>query len=292
MATSIAAPPPVATARLAPTATRKFSLEDVQTQARRLPLRMLFYSTEGFGKTSFGAQFPAPLFLMARGETGLETLIDAGQLPETPHFPEIQTWTDFLEVLEFLTREDHPYKTLVLDTLNGFERLCHEHVCGRDFKNDWGEHGFLSYQKGYELSTKDWIAFLELLDRLRETHLMRIVILCHAKVRSFKNPEGSDYDRYEPAVHRVTWDLTHKWIDIAAFGNYVTAIDKEGKGKGGIDRMLYFQHTAAHDAKHRHGLPESIILGNTPELAYRAFVDEMAKAANKNKPPQGKEKQK
>jgi hypothetical protein len=48
------------------------------------------------GKTSLGACAPKPIYLMTRGETGLLTLIDAGRIPETAHFPELGTWPDLL----------------------------------------------------------------------------------------------------------------------------------------------------------------------------------------------------
>src|SRR5262245_55584679 len=69
-----------------PTANRKLSdgigpsLAQVTTATRKLPNRVILHGVEGWGKTSFAAQAPKPIFLMTRGEDGLETLIDSGQL--------------------------------------------------------------------------------------------------------------------------------------------------------------------------------------------------------------------
>lgn len=222
-----------------------------------------------------------------KGETGLETLIDAGRLKETPHLPEIQTWTELLGFIEALTTEEHPFKTLVIDTLNGAERLCHEHVCEHDYSNDWGDRGFMGYMRGYEVSLADWRKLLAALDQLREKRRMGIVGLVHTKVKTFKNPEGADYDRYAPDMHDKTWSLSHKWSDCVLFGNFevvLTAIQENkktgatrGKAIGGNVRMMYTERHASYDAKNRLGLPSEIEMGDSPAQAWANFVEALKK---------------
>ena len=101
---------------------KRLTLADVTTTGSGLPNRYILHAVEKFGKTTFGAQTPSPIFLLTRGETGLQTLIDAGRLGETPHFPECQTWGELTSGIETLTTEEHTYRTLVIDTLNGAER--------------------------------------------------------------------------------------------------------------------------------------------------------------------------
>ena len=249
------------------------------------PTRAIFHGVEGVGKTSFAAQAPKPVFLMARGETGLDTLISSGCLGETPHFPETQTWQEALSQIDWLIESEHPHKTLVLDTLNGLERLCHEHVCQRDYGGEWGKSGFTSYMQGFEVSLADWRELLALLDRLRDRKAMGIVCLCHTKVAPFRNPEGADYDRYAPDMHQKTWGLTHKWADLVGFMNFEVVVQEErgtkrGKGHGGQARMLYLERHAAYDAKNRLGLPEAVSLGNTAQEAWANFMAAV-KAARK-----------
>lgn len=179
---------------------------------------------------------------MARGETGLETLIDAGRIAETPHFPEWETWTAALASIRSLISQDHPYKTLVIDTMNGLERLCHEHVCARDFGGDWTDKGFMGYMRGYEVALSDWRELLTVLDALRAQKRMALLCLVHTRVASFKNPEGPDFDRYVPDMHAKTWGLTHKWADAVLFGNFYVDTKKEGSkriGIGGQERLIY-----------------------------------------------------
>lgn len=272
----------------------KFTLDSISTKGNRLPNRYILHGLEGWGKTSFAAQFPNPIFLQSKGETGLETLIDANQLPETPHFPECKTWEEMLAALDFLATENHTFKTLVIDTVNGSERLCHEYVCRRDFGDDWTDKGFLSYNKGYEVSLSEIRGFLGKLDDVRAAKRMTVFLLCHTKVKNFKNPDGPDYDRYQPDMHEKTWGLVHKWADVVLFGAFSTTVvgqrgkeevdvSKRGKGTGGQGRVLYTSRRAAWDAKNRLGLGEEIDMGNSPAEAYQNFKAEIVAAHERGK---------
>lgn len=268
-------PPPTGGSTQPKAMPMRVSLADIVTAGRKLPARILCYAVEGWGKTSFGAQFPAPVFLMDHNETGLETLIDAGRLPEVSHFPPVDSWEAVLATLQALTTGEHEYKTLVVDTLGGIERLCHEHVCQRDYQGVWGDKGFMSFHKGFETAKTDWRVFLAALDVLRETRGIRIVCLAHARTAPFRNPEGEDYDRYQADMHAKTWGLTHGWADMVLFGNYVTAIDEDGKGRGGTQRIMRTERSAAYDAKNRHGLAPMIDLGQGVAQAYDRFCKAM-----------------
>jgi len=258
---------------------RKFALSDIQTKSDPLPNRYGLHAREGWGKTSFGAQAPKPIFLQTRGETGLDTLIASKQLPETPHFPELQSWEELKDAVRVLSAEEHPYRTLVIDTVNGAERLCYEYICKRDFGDDWGDRGFGGYQRGYEVSLAEWRLFLNDLDELRRTRKMAIFFLIHTKVKTFKNPEGADFDRWAPEMQDKCWGLTHKWLDCVLFGNFETVVKsekndpaKKGKAAATSARILYTQQRPAFDAKNRMGLPEEIEMGDSPSEAWSNFA--------------------
>jgi len=256
---------------------RRFTLADIKSSGPRKPNAHFLYAVEGWGKTSIGAQAPAPIFIQSRGETGLETLIQNGLVKETPAFPECQSWTDINDAIDVLLGESHPYRTLVMDTVNGAERLCHEFVCQRDFGGDWGEHGFLSYGKGPKVSIADWLLLLQKLDKLRTEKGMTIFLLGHAKVGTFKNPQGADFDRYQADMDKETYAVTAKWADSILFGNFETVVqqgkkqatDVSRKGKAvDVYRALFTQRMPAFDAKNRLGLPPEIDMGDSPEAAW------------------------
>jgi hypothetical protein len=252
------------------------SLADVTGKASGLPNRYILHGCEGVGKTSFAAHAPSPIFIQTRGETGLDTLIDAGRLPETPHFPACQTWDELLGVIATLIESDHQYKTLVIDTLNGGQNLCFDEVTRRDFKNEPGEKGFLGYGRGPEVATTDWRNLLATLDELREKRRMAILCLCHTRVKPFRNPEGADYDRFAPDMHEKIWGQSHKWADAVLFMNFETFVDqpdkaKKGKATSSQMRLLYTERHAAYDAKNRMGLPPEIEMGASGQESWNIF---------------------
>lgn len=270
-------PQPTRSRQSAAPAVKRFTLADIKTGGSRRPNAYLLYAVEGWGKTSLGSQVPAPIFIQSRGETGLDTLIQNGLVKETPSFPECQSWTDIIDAVDVLLAESHNYRTLVLDTINGAERLCHEHVCARDFGNDWGETGFLSYGKGPECAIADWLMLIQKLDKLRNEKGMSIFLLGHAKVKAFKNPQGADFDRYQVEVNDKTYSVTAKWADCILFGNFETVVkqgkkdatDLSKKGKAvDIYRALFTERRPAFDAKNRLGLPCEIEMGESAEEAW------------------------
>lgn len=250
------------------------------------PPRLVITAVEGFGKTTLGAFARDPVILMARGETGFDTLRGAGLVPDVDAAL-IEDWLHLLAHVEHLIANETGHKTCVLDALGGFERLCHEFVCRRDFGGDFGEKSFLSYNKGYEVSIGEWLKLLQALDRLREVRKMTILILSHSMVRPFKNPLGDDFDRYVADVHGKTWGPTHKWADCVLFGNFVHAIvktrpaDKSGKGVGKTARVLYAVRRDAFDAKNRYGMPESIDLTDVPSEGW-GIIANAIRGANGN----------
>lgn len=264
-----------------PAAGKIFSLSDISSTSKPLPSRWGLYAINGFGKTSLWAHAPSPIFIQTQGETGLETLISAGQLPPTPHFPEIGTWAELTAALRTLQTEEHAYKTLVIDTANGAERMLHEYVCQRDYNGDWDskEYGFLAWGgKGFETSLADWRLFLSALDKLRIERGMTIALLVHTKVNAFKNPSGADFYKYTPDMHEKTWGLTRGWLDNTLFGNFEVTVmsgaketrsDRKGKAAESSARILYTSSdNPVFDAKNRLGLPAEIEMGDSPATGW------------------------
>ncbi len=249
-----------------------------------LPSRIIFHGVEGCGKTSSAAHAQKPVFSMTRNESGLLTLIDNGIIGPTDHFPEAFNWYDLLKNIRWLIDHDTGHRTYILDTINGAERLCAEHLCAEKFGGSW--ESFLAYGRGWDQMAQPWLDFLSMLDELRLLRRMAIVCLAHTKVTTFKNPEGDDYDRWTPDMNNRTWGLSHKWADVVLFGNHFTEAKKErgalkAKAKSSDARFLYTMRTAAFDAKNRVGLPPMISMGKDGKEAWGNLRSAMIEARKK-----------
>lgn len=248
---------------------------------------MILYGVPGIGKTSFAAAIPGVVFLVESNERGIETLKESRLVrDDLPVLPPVNSFADTLAVLDSLRSDPHEFKCIAIDAMGGFERLCHEAVCRRDFGNDWGKGGFTSYQQGYDAALADWRLLINALDVLRDERKMSVVLLGHAKIAPFKNPSGPDYDRWCVDVHHKTWALTHRWADMVLFANYEVAFnkgasdEKKAKAKGGKTRILYTEHEAAFDAKNRANLPAEIEMGSSGSDAWQSFVTAMKNGRN------------
>jgi len=241
----------------------------------RVPPRGVLAAVEGWGKTTIAAQAPKPLILMSEGETGYETLLGAGLVPDVDRAGPITSWEELLSTIDYLLANDTGHKSLWLDELGGFERLCHHHVGRRDFSGDMGPKGFLSFHKGYDMAVNDWCGLLQRLERLHREKHMSVWLLSHVQVRPFRNPLDEDYDRFVADCHGKTWKPTHGWADVVLFGRFeeIADKDKDGRvrGKGGWQRVIETQRRAAWDAKNRYGMPEQIEIPNDHTQNYKAI---------------------
>jgi hypothetical protein len=231
------------------------------------PVRLLMYGPVGVGKSTFAASAPSPIFIGA--EDGTSEL-------NVERFPQPQAWLEVEDAVTELLTTEHPYKTLVIDTVDWLEPMCWQHVCahsrdknGRPFESirDMG------YGSGYAAALDLWRILLARLEELRDKKGMSIVLLAHTQISTFKNPEGENFDRHALKLNKRTAGLVREWPDAVFFAYYETFTHtKEGETKAISSgaRMLATQYTAAFDAKNRYDLPERI------PLDWQSFADAIA----------------
>ena len=227
------------------------------------PLRVLCYGVEGVGKSTLGADSPAPVFLGAEDGTAH---LDVSRLPQP------ETWRDVLDAVALLTREQHDFKTLVIDSLDWVEPLIHRFVCDEAKVKSMED---VSYGKLYVAALEQWRLLINALDRLRTAKRMHVVMVAHALVKGFKNPEGPDYERYQLKIHDKAAALLREWVDELLFARFET-FSLKGKGEmraKGIStgaRVVQTIRAAAYDAKTRHGLRD-----DAQEVEARRGLDDL-----------------
>lgn len=272
-------------------------MAEASTTGTGLKPAIFVHGPEKVGKTSWATNASRPVFICSPIDNGLLTLLDNGQVKPTAHMPKCVTWDNAraadekkspstLGTLRRIRDEPHDWQTVVLDTINGHEALCYDHVCREKFGGNYGDgndEGFLAYGRGESISTGFWRPIHTILDEIREQRGMAVIALCHTAVRNQKNPSGSDYQRYKPAMLDKQWGVTHRWADLIMFMDVVTVVEKDGlrtKGKGGSQRIARCQPSAAYDAGNRFGVKD-FSLGGSAEEGYKNFIEAMKKARSK-----------
>ena len=150
------------------------------------PRRTLVYGTPGIGKSTFASMADRPVFVST--EDGLSNI-------DCERFPLCTRYRDVLEQLESLHSDEHDYRTIAIDSLDWLERLIWAEVCA--------EHGVknieeIGYAKGYAFALTYWREVLAGLDALRHDRGMDVILVAHARIERFENPETDPYDRFVP----------------------------------------------------------------------------------------------
>jgi len=240
---------------------RRAKPPEVKRGRIKTPQRILLYGVEGIGKSTFASQAPAPIFIGS--EEGTNEL-------DVERLEEATSWDAAVDQLHYLGSEPHNWNTVVLDTVDVLEILIHAKICKESGKKSIGD---FDYGRGYVAALNEFHLLTNLLDHLRKAKGMGVILLGHARVRRFDNPEGDDYDRYKLTLHEGASDFLRGWSDMVLFANYETFVSAENdraKAFSSGARVLYTEWRAAFDAKNRHGLPFKL------PLSWDAFAAAMA----------------
>jgi hypothetical protein len=200
------------------------------------PQRVVIYGVESVGKTTFAAQFPAPLFLD----------IEGGTAHLATDRCEINSWAELNGALKEVAASD--YQTVIIDSADWAERLCVEDLLASTKKTSIEDFG---YGKGWVQVAERMSRLLTALDSLIAIG-KHVVLLAHSKVQRVEPPDlMTAYDRYELKMSKQSSPLRFKT-------KVVESENGKAKGTGGKQRIILTTHSAAYDAKTRSGLAEEL----------------------------------
>lgn len=237
-------------------------LANIESGRSASPPRMLIYGTEGVGKSTLAAQAPKSIFIQT--EDGLGE-IDCHKFPLTKSFDEATA------ALKALAAEEHDFQTVVIDSLDWLERLVWDTVC-RDFGANSIEKVDGGFGKGYVYALSYWRTLLDRLNALHKDRQMAIILIAHAKVERFEDPESSAYDRYSPRLNKHASALITEWVDLVGFATRKFRVESEKSGfnrerhiahaigKGGGERVLRTVGGPSCVAKNRYNLDAELPL--------------------------------
>lgn len=247
-------------------------LQSIETGRSQKPRRVMLYGVHGIGKSTFGAMTPNPIFIQT--EDGLGN-IDASRFPLAASFDDVMT------AIMSLYSEQHDFQTVVIDSADWLEQLIWKEVIRRRPTTDRGrditsveDYGFA---KGYTFALEPWREVLDGLNALRNEREMMVILIAHAKIERFENPETDAYDRYSPRLNKHASALIQEWCDEVLFATYKvhTKQTDEGfdktrtRGIGAGDRIIRTTERPAHMAKNRMDLPEEL------PLSFSAYAEHL-----------------
>lgn len=233
-------------------------LTQVRTGSVRGPQRTVLHGIEGIGKTTFAASAPNPIFVGP--EDGQGDL-------DIPRFTP-RSWGQARDFVRELIEAQHNYRTVVIDTIDRLEQLCWQYLCD-DAEVSSIEKVGGGYGKGYTAALEAQVALMHDLDELRQRRGMHVICLAHSMVKTFNNPDGTNFDRYQMRMNEKAASKWKEWADVVLFANYDVTVKTEKKGEKALldkgkataaKRMLFTTWAPAYDAKNRFSLPEELPL--------------------------------
>lgn len=236
------------------------------------PLKIVVYGVESVGKTTFAANAPEALIIdLEQGSTN----IDANRIEG------ISDYEGLMNVLREIYKEGVDYKTIVIDSVEMVEKFCQEKIT-KDADVDSIEKVGGGYGKGYTASSELFFKVLGALNALWQKGY-HIIVIGHAEIKTYINPEGTDYDRFKLRLDKRNEPTIKEWAEANLFMNFETFVEKDqgsfqkdkGKARSLGRRCLYTVRQAAYDAKNRYGLPDKILVGK--DNPFESFLNEYKK---------------
>ena len=221
----------------------------------REPLAVLLYGTPGVGKSTFASSAEDAIFV------GPETNPEL----DISRFEQTKTYADVMNCLKKIKTGKHQFKTLVIDSISGIERIIHNDI----LKNEPDKSMATvmgAYGKGYEEAAKHLWKIREELEDIRLSKNMNVVVIGHAMKRPFTDPLlQTEYDVYEMSLHKSkTKDCNAffvEWASMMLFLNWSAHKTSDKKFAGAVGkREMLTEHRPSHYAKNRVNLPYKIEL--------------------------------
>ena len=229
------------------------------------PHFITIYGADGVGKTKFACDSGKAISI------GTEESADRyGGF----QVPKARTYTDFMDTLQDLhAQKGAGYETLMIDAVDGVEKLCEEHVAKL---NEVTTPEEIPYGKGAPLVVDAFTKFVKLCERIKDDFKLNVIFIGHSHVKAMNDPtQTASYDRHQLKLREKNAAYLREICEAVLFATFETYVktakdgDKKGRGIGGENRIMYTERRAAYDAKNRDGLPHKL------ELSWTAFMEAM-----------------
>lgn len=212
----------------------------------------------GLGKTSLACTFPKPIVI--RAEDGLSA-IPSDKRPDA--FPVIQKVDDVWDQLMALIKEDHDYKTVIIDSVTALERIFIQHVIDNDPKNPRSINQAMGgYGAGLAAVATMHQRVRKACGMLNDRKNMNVVFVAHADTETVELPDQDPYTRYSLRLGKRSVAPYVDDSDVVGFLKLQTFTTGDGDRKKAMSdgtRLLVCYATASNVSKNRYGIEDDIV---------------------------------
>lgn len=211
-------------------------------------LTVLLYGPAKIGKSTFCSQADSAVFLAT--EPGLNTL-EVYQQPVTK-------WEELLAACLELAAGSHPFRTVVIDTVDNAYRMCSEFICKKHKVEHESE---MDYGKGFSLVNSEFQRVLTKLSFLP----YGLVLVSHSQDKEVETRTGKIIKSI-PTLPEKARRIVLGLVDVILYADLETV--SNGDGKATTRRVLRTKPSPNYEAGDRTGrLPEVI------DLSFAKFAE-------------------
>jgi len=224
----------------------------------------------GIGKTTLAASFQQPTVFL-RTEDGTESL--AGH-DDVALFPVAENSQQIMEGIAALASEDHPFKTVVLDSVTQLNTMIEHEVVAMDGRAKSINQALGGYGAGYQAASERHRQIREAMGNLSLTKGMHVVFIAHADTETIDLPDQDPYTRYTLRMNKRSVQHYSDNCDLVGYIKLKTFTKGDGEKRKAISdgsRIVTCYPTANHISKNRFGISQDLPF-NLGENPFAPFI--------------------
>jgi hypothetical protein len=217
-----------------------FSIDSIQKGVKKIPRKVIIYGSPKMGKSTLASSAPNSLMIPTEDRVAH---IDCDKAPV------VTTYEEILEIFNFLLKEKHSYKNIIIDSLDWLEPILHTYICKKkSFTSLTDDHNKeTAFQKGLKYhAVEGWKnLFLDNCDVLRDAG-MNVIAVAHSQTITVNPPNTDSYDKAVMKIDKNALAVIEEWADVIAFYDkdvFVRTDEKSLKKQGKVlsqkKRTLY-----------------------------------------------------
>lgn len=236
------------------------NLMEMLSKPETRPVQVTLFGEPGLGKTTLAATFPAPVFI--RAEDGLQSLVGKEWAANVQGLPMVNGTTSVIEQVKALATQDHPFKTVVLDSITKLDTMLQAEVLADDPKkpSTLGQ-AFGGYGKGYEKLAEKHRILKSAFDRLMMERKMHIVVIAHSDTETIELPDSDPFQRHTLRIHRKSLSPWVDDVDVCGFIRLKMHTFGDGDRKKAVSdgtREIVCYPVASNVSKNRFGITKPL----------------------------------